>query len=199
MMTNLVANLWPSCGIAGIMAITASYWGMTLKVSWRSRVLVACIIVVLSGLFSWYDGNWTKVDDVYVGLWTVVAYIDWKEQIIPNRWVIGTLTWRMITMSWVPPLVASSIATGLGLLGFYFLVHFVTRGGLGMGDVKFSGSQGMALGWPQGLLASVIGLWAAGLFSLILLLVFRRSRSQTIALGPFLVMGGFAGLLGILH
>lgn len=134
-----------------------------------------------------------------MGLWTVVAYVDAKERIIPNRFVLLTMLWGIMVTPWTLHIAIQDMATGLGLFAFYLLVHFVTSGGLGMGDVKFSGAQGFVLGWPQGLLASVVGLWAAGLYSLILLMVFRRSRGQAIALGPFLVLGGLTGLVGLLH
>ncbi|HBQ94624.1 MAG: A24 family peptidase [Firmicutes bacterium] len=198
-MNNVVLNLWVGLAVGAIMAGFAAYWGLTEHVSWILRGIIAVVVVVLAVTCAWYDGRWDWTGDIYLGIWTVVAYVDWKEQIIPNRWVVATLLWGIISTPWTDALIIHNGLTALGLFLFYVLVYVVSRGGLGLGDVKFAGAQGLVLGWPQGLLASLIGLWAAGIYSLLLLLVFRRPRSQAIALGPFLVLGGFAGLLGVWH
>jgi leader peptidase (prepilin peptidase)/N-methyltransferase len=122
--------------------------------------------------------------------------VDATERIIPNRLVVLSLGWSFATYPWTHFFAASSVACGLGLGLLLLLVHITTRGGLGMGDVKYSVALGVALGWPEGLLALVAGIWAAGLYALVLILARKAKRQDSIPLGPFLVFGGLLGLLG---
>ncbi len=194
----LTSWLWP-VGCAALAALSAPWWGGGLAVPWAHRLSVAGSIVALNmgGLF--FDKHWDPNFAVFVSLWTVMAYVDWRERIIPNRLILLTVGWGVIATPWSGRLLLVNVATGAGLLIFFFLINLVTRGGVGMGDVKFSGAEGFALGWPQGLLALAMGIWAAGIYALALVLFFRRTRQQAIALGPFLALGGFLGLLGVIH
>lgn len=196
-MNSVLLNFWVALICGAVITALASYWGLSGAVSWKTRLSILSVIVVLAVGSAWYDGHWLWTADIYLGIWTVVAYVDWKEQIIPNRWVIATVIWGLLSTPWSTKLIVQHGFTALGLFIFYLVVYIITRGGLGLGDVKFGAAEGLVLGWPQGLMASVIGLWTAGIYSLILLVVFRRSRSEAIPLGPFLVLGAFSGLLGI--
>lgn len=106
-------------------------------------------------------------------------------------------------------LAAASVALGdrrwvgalLGLVVLFavFVVLFIlSRGQLGLGDVKWAGVIGLALGW-LGLDAVVIGTMATflvgGLWALALLL-FRRATGQTmLAYGPAMCIGAFIAIL----
>lgn len=63
----------------------------------------------------------------------------------------------------------------------------------GFGDVMLGGLLGLAVGWPGVVIAVVIGILAAGLFSLAYLLVMLLRRNYTpytaIPYGPFLLLG----------
>jgi len=98
-----------------------------------------------------------------------------------------------------------------GLAGFGIVFIFYLLGGLmgkliarlrrqpldevafGFGDVTLSGVIGLAVGWPGILIALVLGILAAGLYSSIYLLVMLLRHSYTafqpIPYGPFLVLG----------
>lgn len=88
---------------------------------------------------------------------------------------------------------------GMAALFVLFAVLFVlSRGQLGLGDVKWSGVVGLALGW-LGLDAVVIGTMATflvgGVWALALLL-FRRATGQTpLAYGPAMCIGAFIAVL----
>jgi len=70
----------------------------------------------------------------------------------------------------------------------------------GFGDVMLGGVLGLAVGWPGILVAVVLGIFAAGVFSLGLILVqlFRRRYAAFLAIpyGPFLVLGAAVVLYG---
>ena len=83
------------------------------------------------------------------------------------------------------PLVAA-IAVGLaGLLGM-FALHWVTRSGLGLGDVKLVGALGCGI---ADLLALCIAVFVAFLLAGIWVTVGRYRRGHRLAFGPFLLAG----------
>ncbi len=66
---------------------------------------------------------------------------------------------------------------------------------LGFGDVNLAGVLGLILGWPQILMGLLLSVLAAGVISLVLVLlmiVLRRYRAfLAIPYGPFLILGAF--------
>lgn len=173
--------------------IPARWWGSRQPIPYWLRG--AATGVLLASLVWWWRQNgW--IDAGYVGIWILVAVIDASERIIPNRLVAASVVWSVATMPWSGIPVTTSVACAVGLGLTFLLIHFLTRGGIGMGDVKYSGAVGLALGWPLGLIALVIGIWAGGIYALILLLLRAVKRHDSIPLGPFLVFGAIIGLVG---
>lgn len=99
------------------------------------------------------------------------------------------------------------IVLGLFLLGELFSRWVARRRGeplsetaFGFGDVTLSTLIGVAVGWPGVLLALMIGILAAGIFSLgYVLWMLLRGRYQPylpIPYGPFLILGALLVYLG---
>ncbi|MCL8209032.1 MAG: prepilin peptidase [Actinomycetia bacterium] len=117
------------------------------------------------------------------------AAADLVARVIPHRWVLalalagGGEMWRGI----LP--VAPTVLVTLGVAGFLLAVHLVSRGGLGLGDVKLGLGMGLALGWPRAVTALVWGLWLGGMVAAGLLVTHRARRGAAVPLGPFLAVG----------
>lgn len=76
-------------------------------------------------------------------------------------------------------------------LFFWFLI-FITKGrGMGFGDVKLGFLIGLFNGWPNSILAIFLGFFSGAVFSLILMLFGKKGMKDTIAFGPFLILGSF--------
>lgn len=133
-----------------------------------------------------------------IALLAVIAVVDRVYQIIPNRLVILTAMWAVAARLHYGHWLSAALVAG-GVFAFYLAVNVVTRGGLGMGDVKFSAVLALALGYPVGIISLVFGMWAAGIYAAFLLLTRRRQKNQLMALGPFLAIGGLAGLILMLR
>lgn len=77
-------------------------------------------------------------------------------------------------------------------LAFMWLVHMVSRGGMGDGDVRLSPLLGAYLGW-LGLPFVPVGLFLAFLFGSIVgvgaMVVGRAGRKTAVPFGPFLALG----------
>ena len=173
--------------------VPARWWGAGTPIPHWQRGVATGILLASLALW-WRQDRW--IDVGYMGLWIVVALIDARERIIPNRLVAASAAWSLVTIPWSGLSVTTSIACAMGLALTFLLIHFLTRGGIGMGDVKYSGAVGLALGWPLGLIALVIGIWAGGIYALILLLLRAVKRHDSIPLGPFLTFGAIIGLVG---
>ena len=128
--------------------------------------------------------------------------VDLREHRLPNGWnaalalaglaVHGIASFRQGTIA---PLQQSLAAGGAGLLGM-FVLHLLTRGGLGLGDVKLVGALGCAFATPAAVVAIVgAAFCAAGVVVLVLLLARRRRAGDRIAFGPFLLLGAWLVLV----
>jgi Flp pilus assembly protein protease CpaA len=128
-----------------------------------------------------------------IGLLVIVAVVDRLHQIIPNRLVLLVAVWALAARFYYGHWISATLVAA-GIFLFYLAVNLLTRGGLGMGDVKFAAVLALALGYPAALISVVFGMWAAGFYALYLVVMRRQGSRQLMALGPFLVMGGFVGL-----
>lgn len=82
------------------------------------------------------------------------------------------------------------ILMALILGGFFYFLIILTKGkGMGGGDVKLAALMGIMLGFPQALLAVMLGFISGAIFSLGLIFSGKKHFGQSIAFGPFLVIG----------
>jgi leader peptidase (prepilin peptidase)/N-methyltransferase len=82
------------------------------------------------------------------------------------------------------------VAAGLVLL----LIYYITKGGLGLGDVKLFGCTGIYLGLEGIFSAMLIAAVLSGLFSLVLICINRNNRKREIPFAPFILAGALAVL-----
>ncbi len=85
----------------------------------------------------------------------------------------------------VTEVLLSSLLGGLLLAAVYGL----SRGGLGLGDIKLILAAGVWLNWRETLLALLLAFWLGGLFAAHLLLVKRWPRRAQLPFAPFLAAG----------
>ena len=135
--------------------------------------------------------------EVLLVLGYAAAVKDFREQTVPNRLVLAMLgAWCMIL---VPQLFIHP-ETGLSLLlsgavgalfaGVVFLtVYFVSRRGLGGGDVKLMTVFGLYLGLDSVVPAMLYGTLLAAAAGGILILLKKVGPKDAIPLVPFLYIG----------
>lgn len=97
---------------------------------------------------------------------------------------------------WVELLTAFAGAAILGLI--YLGLALIRPGGMGLGDVKLAALVGLHLGW-FGWAALAVGVIATfllgGLFGLILLVSGRAGRNSKVPFGPWILLGGWLGII----
>jgi leader peptidase (prepilin peptidase)/N-methyltransferase len=122
---------------------------------------------------------------------------DIEQRRIPNLLTLtasiaGVLIGLVMQPGGVPAQILWAVGAGLFLLIF----AIVSRGGLGMGDIKLGFVLGLFLR-NHVVLALVVGMFAGGIGGLGVLLVrgIAAGRKTRIAYGPFLALGGVVAVL----
>jgi leader peptidase (prepilin peptidase)/N-methyltransferase len=103
---------------------------------------------------------------------------------------------------WNDLLVAEVKSLGLALIsafliGFFFwlLVTLTKERGMGYGDIKLGVLIGLVNGFPVNILAVFLGFVLGATFSLILIVLKKKTMKDTIPFGPFLIMGSLLCLV----
>ena len=127
----------------------------------------------------------------------LAAICDIKAKRIPNNLVLAMLAAWVVIM--VPKLfmdtekaIALIADSALGFIiagGMFLLVYFVSRKGVGGGDVKFMAVSGLYLGLYGVLPAMLYGTVLAAMMGFALIIMKKIGRKDTIPLAPFLYIG----------
>jgi leader peptidase (prepilin peptidase) / N-methyltransferase len=92
--------------------------------------------------------------------------------------------------------IAILIASSLFISLFFVGLMVITKGrGMGGGDVKLGFLIGIFNGFPGNMLAVFTGFLLGALYSLILIITRKKKMKDTIAFGPFLIMGSIITLI----
>jgi len=129
----------------------------------------------------------------------IAMVIDINTKRIPNTLVLIMITGWLVLMS---SMLLYDIEAGILLLadsifglliggGLFLLVYLISRKGLGGGDVKFMAAVGLYLGFSETVPAILYGTVLAALVGLVLILLKKIGRKDTMPLAPFL----FAGIM----
>lgn len=133
-----------------------------------------------------------------------LAIIDIREHRLPNRLTLSAVVITFcclvlaaaISGDWLKLLVASSIAVGTFLIGWWL----AAKGGIGMGDVKLLVSLNAIAGYLSPLLplfAMTAGFVLATAISGIRIVLKKLNPKGAIALGPYLLIGFFLTVLPV--
>lgn len=169
------------------------------------ELLTAVIYVVL---FSKFGFSVPFVSYAFLMLILIaVFFIDTDHRIIPDELVIAGIiggaplfVYNIFSPLpevfgddrwWTP---AAGFFSGSGLLLLVALLGSVlyrTEDAMGMGDVKLMAPIGLFLGWKLCLTGLFISVLLAGVSSMMLILLGKKDRKDTIPFGPFIVAGTF--------
>lgn len=129
------------------------------------------------------------ITSLFLCIGIVIAYIDYDTMEIfdGSHFFILLLAIAQYAIN-KPPLInillgAFIISVPLGLIAW------LSKGGIGGGDVKLMASCGLFLGANQIILAALIGIILGGIYAAYLLFIKKMSGKAHIALGPFLIIG----------
>lgn len=133
-----------------------------------------------------------------------LSLIDLRTKRLPNRLIVMcTAAILILQVGYFlasgsgSTLVQTGITTGK-LLAAYVVLYILSRGQLGMGDVKFAIPVGLIIGWfnPEAWLVSLlITFLFAGIVALFALFSRKLDRKASIPLGPFMYLGSILTLI----
>lgn len=79
-------------------------------------------------------------------------------------------------------------------VGIMLVIYWLSRGGMGFGDVKLAFVLGVWLGLEQSLACLLIAFVVGGVVGVMLLLTGIKSRKDAIPFGPYLCVSGWVCL-----
>jgi leader peptidase (prepilin peptidase) / N-methyltransferase len=151
-----------------------------------------CVAVVLAG----GRERDTLIGLAFVLLLVPVAFIDLDHRIIPNKLTgVGAVTAMVLVAVLRPHDLPEHVVAGLAAGGFLLAAAVAKPGGMGMGDVKLAAVMGLFLGRAvaPALFVALIAGSLAGM-ALMARRGVRDGRKTAIPFGPWLALGGLAGL-----
>ena len=154
-------------------------------------VLYAATVLVLSD-----EPGEIALGLVLVTTLLAVTLTDLEQRIIPNKiLIVAAVLAVAIAATTDPSSLPERLASAVGAGGLLFLAALAYPRGMGLGDVKLAATMGLFLGRnvAPALLVALLAGSAVGLA-----MIAREgaaARKRAIPFGPFLALGGVAGLL----
>ena len=126
----------------------------------------------------------------------LISLIDYKTQIIPDGLVgVIAVSGALYNLLYVPQGVVDMLFGGAVGFVVMLLIFFISRGGMGGGDVKLSAAVGLWLGVEGTLLFLLLAFIMGGVISLLLLVSGVKSKGDAVPFGPFLCFAAFVTIL----
>lgn len=127
---------------------------------------------------------------LYAAFLLTVLVIDYEQRRVLNIMLApGAVVVLALSLLPQTPTLQSSFIGGVVGLGLFMLVYLMSRGHLGMGDVKLAGLIGLMLGYPAVISALVVGIILGAGAAIVLLVSKRATRKSTMAYAPYLALG----------
>lgn len=176
-----------------------------LKEEWKDKkfrsYMFLNIMVVALLLGEWYvlEYGWLKITRYLIMLEGCfgIAWIDRKTKRIPNKILLVLLVVRTVLFlgEWLAyPSVGFSvvISSVLGMIlggGLFLLCYLLTRGGVGMGDVKLFSVMGYYLGNGAIMPAMFFTVVISAVYSIVQLIRKKTKLKDEIPFAPFALVG----------
>lgn len=177
-------------------------WIFELWKEKKFRLTTILMLIVLLGIcaefFAFHYSILKSIRYLYLLVWLyVLAWIDRKKQIVPNKILLILLISRLLLLVmecifyqsyWVSILISAFMGGGIAG-GMFLLCYALTKGGVGAGDIKLFAVLGLYLG--SGAIFSSVFLTVvyAAVYSLLKLLLKKTDLKQEIAFVPFIFLG----------
>lgn len=184
--------------------------GTTYGTAHLGDARLALVVAALTGGLLWWSLSVRFGSDATVlvlGLWSAVLLrllvIDVDTHVLPRSTTLAATVLTVAGLALVSLAtgngdVASMCLGGLAMWAAMKLLEVASRGDLGGGDVTLAPLLGVAAGWLSldRVATVLVASFALGGITAVVLLALRRvHRRSFLAFGPFLIVGGFIGVL----
>lgn len=164
--------------------------------------LTTAVVTILVGFGGLSDSgelrnlSWTLGTLAISWAFIVIFFADWIYGLIPDEMeVVIVVVTILRDLSDLRILGQNALVGVVCALAFFLVVLATKFRGMGLGDVKLAFVMGFLLGFPGALVAFWSSFLLGGAYAMALLLLKRRKFHDTIALGPFLVIGTVVAVL----
>lgn len=196
----------PGCGAAiawydnvpilSFLALRGRCRACAAPISWRYP-LIEGLTAALFGAAAYRFGPTPDavVAAALLAVLVALTAIDLERQILPDVITLpGILAGTLANLATGRvPWLESLLGIGVGG-GIFAVIILASGGGMGGGDMKLGAMLGAFLGWKVVLLSIFLGVAGGAAVALALMASGARSRKDPIPFGPFLALGGTAGL-----
>jgi leader peptidase (prepilin peptidase) / N-methyltransferase len=123
----------------------------------------------------------------YYCIFSTLLVIDLEQGIIPNKIVYPASIISLFISFFRPEIGPGSALTG-GIIGLvvFLAITVISRGGMGMGDVKMATLVGLVTGFPLVTVGLFLAVVIGGMVAVALLALHRKKSREAIPFGPFL-------------
>ncbi len=127
---------------------------------------------------------------IFIGCLLVHCYTDLRWQLLYDRvnLFLGIVGLAYAYQAGQLLIGLEAVFLGGGLL---YLIYWLSRGGMGLGDVKLALALGLWLTPAEMLLTMLIAFLSGGLVGSFFLVIGLKSRQDAIPFGPYLALGGY--------
>ncbi|MGD0114820.1 MAG: A24 family peptidase [Dehalococcoidia bacterium] len=165
--------------------------------SWRARGFAALAVgLVIGAGFRFHNAGDVAVVAVYIVVFVTCAATDIAWFRVPNVITYPAIILGLLAGALMPGGSLRTTLEGAATAGGFMLLAFIiSRGAMGLGDVKLALFSGIAVGWP--LVGNVLMLMAlsGGTAAVILLLTRVKGRRDPIPYAPFISAATIAVIL----
>ncbi|MCL2424915.1 MAG: A24 family peptidase [Oscillospiraceae bacterium] len=167
---------------AGLIICMATWFLIRVSELSTFHILNFSILIIFSYAAMVFDIKTKRIPNLLV----LIMMLGWLLIIVPTLFINTEHGIRLLADSIFGLLLAG---------GLFLLVYFVSRKGLGGGDVKFMAAVGLYLGFAEVLPTILYGTILAAITGLILILLKKIDRKGKMPLVPFLFVGIMITLL----
>jgi len=139
-------------------------------------LLKTALLIVFSYIAMLFDINTKRIPNSLV----LLMIAGWLLLIMSTSFSDLNISFRLLVDSTYGLLIGG---------GLFLLVYIISKKGLGGGDVKFMAAAGLYLGFSKTTQAILYGTVLAALTGLVLIVLKKIGRKDTMPLAPFLFIG----------
>ena len=177
------------------------------RISWQYPLVELAMgtLFLINGLAWRRDGFRLFIVDVMTFYLLTLSIIDYYHRIIPDELSLSMIGMGLVCSYWNPYISAqagfsnllqsflAALAGGGAMLFLAWIgAKVFKKEALGGGDIKLVAGFGAMLGW-MGLLTSVfLGSLFGAAVGILLLMLKKKKRGETLPFGPFLSLGAYA-------
>ena len=154
---------------------------------WRPLFAALAVALVIGAAVRYEEISQIAVVAVYIAVFVACAATDLTSYRVPNVITYPAILFALLVGAFLPDAdFPAALIGGAAAGGLMLFALVVSRGAMGLGDVKLATFAGLALGWPLIAPALVLMAVSGGATAAVLLLFRLRGRKDPIPYAPFI-------------